>query len=66
MRHASYVKNGDLTKRLPIQVFCRVLFTLPNVDFDKLERDLLFVKNDRYTSRAAGVGEAIECQDHLC
>ena len=63
-RHRSYIKNGDLAKWLLLQVLCRFMVTLPLVEFDKREGDLLFVKNSHYTSSAGGRGKAIDCQDH--
>jgi hypothetical protein len=66
VRYASYLKNGDLAKWLPLQVLCRFVLTLPHVDLDKLEGDFLFEKNDGYTLSAGGEVKAVECQDHGC
>ena len=65
-RLPSYIKNGDLAKWLLLQVLCRFMVTLPLVELNKLEADVLFVQDGRYTSSAGGRGEAVECQDHGC
>jgi hypothetical protein len=64
--YASYVKNGDLAEWLLLQVLCRFMLALREVDLDKLEGDFLFEKNGRYTLCAGGDGNAVECQDHGC
>ena len=65
-QYASYVKNGDLAEWLSLQVLCRFMIPILEVEIDKLEGDFLLEKNGGYTLSAGRAGNAVECQDHVC